>query len=320
MLEFIVAVDEDGWPRCLTWDKIWGGHEKYGKETKKKLQQMQTYITHFSNVVRGRGGIQSFIFYVDARWSSLAVYDAFDRAGFYCVLSVSAAAKPKQLWSWMKGKPPKSKKKKGVKKHKGMKEPLEKGEWRCLYLPSSGGLLVVLRAKKNTHLNLLTNWGTADTEVATHQRRKFPATSFQIVAPKIQGDYNKYKAGVDQFSRNLNAYYRRARFVSDGILFTQFFIHASVVVAWTLYRLATHQEVSQLDFRLGLLKAFAPVPPPRSIPEGATVLPFCWPQKVSGANKMCHCHSRCSTYCSRCDIWACSKCMLELHRRRPGDS
>ncbi len=95
---------------------------------------MLLFIHYFQEVQKPT--LQPFIFYIDARWSSLLLLDELCKARFYGVLSCSASMKPKGLMNWMRS-------------------GLELKDWWSVgYTPNSANL-VTIRTKKKVYLNLL---------------------------------------------------------------------------------------------------------------------------------------------------------------------
>ncbi len=280
------------WATCIKWWK--DKHPKYGFPVE-KISQMQVYINYFKSLALCKN--QPFIFYIDARWSSVLLIQRLNAAQLYGVLSCSQTVKPQQLMKWMR-------------------TDLAVRQWWSIGYPQAKANLITIRTKKKVYLSILTNWATCRPVNVTYHKRKHPAGEYQISAPWVQKEYNTYKAKVDQWNKALLSCWRIGRFIGAEVLYTHFFIHAWVLQAYHLYQASTGISISQLEFRKSLLQELLPIcdlqeQPTLLVREGAH-----WPISQHPHKKHCQilgCGSSCSFYCSACDIWGCSNCLYMFH-------
>lgn len=290
--EYIIAVGEDGYALCMVWRKDIGGKYSFPE---KKIDQMKVFINYFKNL--RHSGIQPYIFYIDARWSSLLLMEALQEAQFYGVLSCSSSMKPGKLLKWMRT-------------DLGVKD-----WWSIGYTPLRANLITI-RTKKKVYLNILTNWASLKAEEVWYKKRKFPAGEYSIKAPAVQKEYNIYKAKVDQWNKNLLQYYRFGRFTGKESFYMRFFVHAFTLQAYTLYCASTGSSIPQLEFRKRLINElhtviFGPAP---AAPLSSSVAH--WPVDQKPAKKKCqvdHCGSSAYFYCPGCDIWGTYPCLSKKH-------
>ncbi len=256
---------------------------------------MLLFIHYFQEVQKPT--LQPFIFYIDARWSSLLLLDELCKARFYGVLSCSASMKPKGLMNWMRS-------------------GLELKDWWSVgYTPNSANL-VTIRTKKKVYLNLLTNWADLSTQTVIQRKRKHPEGTYTIKACAVQKEYNLHKSKVDQWNKALLTYYRHGQFTSIEASYTRFFIHAWTLQAWTLYKASKEPDIRQLDFRKSLLQQLAAVIFPPVLKAPLVRLPIHWPTPRSPAKGKCavnNCRSSCTHYCYLCEMWGCILCLTNYH-------
>lgn len=184
-VEYIIAVGEDMWASCIIWRK--DNRPKYGFP-EAKIDQMKIFIDYFKNLPLRSP--QPYIFYIDARWSSVPLLQAIHDAHFYCLLSCSVKMRPQKLLMWMQG---------------GLQI---KDWWSVGYTPCQANLITI-RTKKKVYLNLLTNWASLSPEVTQYRKRKFPAGEYSIKVPWAQKEYNIGKAKVDQWNKAILEYFRQ---------------------------------------------------------------------------------------------------------------
>lgn len=290
--EYIIAVGEDNYALCMVWRKDIGG--KYGFP-EKKIDQMKIFIDYFKSL--RYSGIQPYIFYIDARWSSLLLMEALRNAHFYGVLSCSVSMKPGKLLMWMRT-------------DLGVKD-----WWSVGYKPLSANLITI-RTKKKVYLNILTNWADLKPQEVLYRKRKYPAGDYVVKAPAVQKEYNIYKAKVDQWNKNLLLYYRYGRFTGKESFYMRFFVHAFTLQAYTLYCAANGSSMSQLEFRKSLIEElysfiFGTV---QDVPLRSAVAH--WPVDKKPYKKKCQvdkCGSSAYFYCPGCDIWGTYTCLSKKH-------
>lgn len=174
---------------------------KYGTP-ERKLSQMQAYVRYFQEY--HSPNLQPHIFYIDARWSSLALMDHIATSRCYGVLSCSAGMRPKALIPWMKN-------------------GLNKGDWWSIGYTHANANLITIRTKKKVYLNLLTNYASLASVTMRKQRRKYPREQYNVRAPFVQKNYNEYKCGVDKWNRALLEYYRSGFFINSDVMYSTFF-------------------------------------------------------------------------------------------------
>lgn len=97
MIEFLGAVGADLWISYIMWsaDK----RPKYGMP-EQKVDQMLAFVNYFKEYHSPK--LQPHIFYIDARWSSVALMNGIAAARCYGVLSCSTSMAPQSLFPWMK--------------------------------------------------------------------------------------------------------------------------------------------------------------------------------------------------------------------------
>lgn len=293
-VEFIAAVGSDDWVSNITWTG--DITKKYGR-AEKKLPQIEAYIKYFTEI-HGKH-LQPHIFYIDARWGSLALMKVIDQAQMYGVLSCSAKSKPQTLFTWMR-------------------EGLDKGQWRSVGCSAANANLVTVHTKKKVYLNIMTNYATVAAQSMRKRRRKPPSETYSVNAPWAQQNYNKWKCKVDQWNKALSEYSRTARYTDSAVMYTQFFIHAYMLQSYTYWKATTGTCVSQLNFRRDLLEELkshleSQGPPPQ-LPSKA----LHWPVHMEGLRHRCqypHCRNSCTHRCHVCDKWGCLPCLQEAHRQ-----
>jgi hypothetical protein len=276
----------------MVWRKDIGG--KYGFP-EKKLDQMKVFIDYFKSL--RYSGIQPYIIYIDARWSSLPLMEALCDAHFYGVLSCSVSMKPKKLLMWMRS-------------DLGVKD-----WWSIGYRPLYANLIMI-RTKKKVYLNILTNWADLKPQEVYYRKRKFPAGEYSIKAPAVQKEYNTYKAKVDQFNKNLLLYYRYGRFTGKESFYMRFFVHAFTLQAFTLYSASNNSNMTQLEFRKTLIRELHSCIFGLAPEAGLTNKVAHWPVDRHPHKKKCQvdkCGSSAYFYCPACDMWGTYACISKKH-------
>jgi hypothetical protein len=229
-VEFFAAVGSDLWLSNMMWsaDK----RPKYGTP-EKKVDQMMAFVKYFLEYHFPQK--QPHIFYIDARWSSLALINGIAEARCYGVLSCSAKMKPQGLMTWMRS-------------------GLDKGHWWSIGYPPAKANLITIRTKKKVYLNLLTNYASLASVKMRKQKRKPPMQSYYVRAPFVQMNYNQYKCSVDKWNKALLEYFRQTYFINEDVMYTMFFIHAFALQSWVYWKGVTGCDCSQLSFRKRLLE------------------------------------------------------------------
>ncbi len=264
---------------------------KYGTP-EKKLDQMLAFVRYFREY--HSPGLQPHIFYIDARWGSIALLNNIAQNRCYAVLSCSAGMKPKALIPWMKN-------------------GLDKGDWWSIGYPPANANLITIRTKKKVYLNLLTNYASLVPVQMKKQRRKFPRDQYFVHAPFVQKNYNEFKCGVDKWNRALLEYYRPSFFVNADVMYTTFFIHAYTLQSWTYWKGVTGTDCSQLSFRKRLLQQLCAYLFPE--PAEQPLVAIHWPVKMTGQHR-CQfrpCRNVCNHKCRGCDKWGCQPCLRKAH-------
>ena len=283
---------------CLVWNKA-GSNQKYLRP-----QTMFKTVKHFISFFKDKFGPAPFRFYIDARFSSLALCAEFRKAGFGYVMSLGSNAKPKTLMKWLVA-------------------DLEKREWRTV-THKDGGTFTGIRAKSKAYVRLLTNFASAKAVQHVHHRRKYPTASFPIICPDVQVQYNAHKNGLDNFNRLMLSFYRTGHLTHEDELFFRFFIHAHVVRSFIYWRKSDPGRSSEVQkkFRLSVLQQLlsefseeSPASQPRLQSH-----PAHWPSKVPTSRKFSRCPQpgccrRISIYCAGCRAYMCSKCVSTVHIR-----
>jgi hypothetical protein len=297
LFEYLAAVDQTGWCFLLDWVRTW--NDKYNNADKVTVNQVLTAVKVLQDGLRILGQeMQPYVWYLDARWGTLEILKELHMRGFGATLSLSSKAKPQSLLAFLKA-------------------DLQKHEWRTVYHTETGAQLICLRAKKKAYLYLLSNFWSGDAEVTTHQRRKPPATVYQVSAPVVQGSYNKSKCSVDLWNKQVLAYNHLARPENLDQLLTHNFIHFFALQAYKYFCLQTNSQMSHLDFRLELLRHFAPPAMPKQLPLQPNPAKIHWPITKKGENHRCqfpNCNSsRVSHFCEACGLWMCKAHMDSYH-------
>lgn len=288
-VEFIASVGSDLWLSNMMWsaDK----RPKYGMP-EKKLHQMLAYVHYFKKYHAPR--LQPHIFYIDARWSSLALMDRIAKARCYGVLSCSVSMKPRALIPWMKNDIP-------------------KGDWWSIGYRPARANLITIRTKKKVYLNLLTNYAKLEPVKTKKEQRKYPRRKYDVRIPFVQKHYNKYKCSVDKWNRSLLKYYRLGFFVNKDVMYTTFFIHAYTLQSWIYWQAVTGKKCSQLSFRKSLLQQLRAHLFPQP-PEQALLVHY--PRSMAPHSQhcqFCRSRSRCSYKCYACNKWGCLSCLEKAH-------
>ncbi len=291
-VEYIIAVGEDMWACNIIWRRDTRPKEGFPEA---KLDQMKIFIDYFKNIFHPSS--QPFIFYIDARWSSLPLMQAIHNAHFYCVLSCSVKMRPQRLLAWMRDGL-------AVKDH-----------WSVGYTPCQANL-VTIRTKKKVYLNLLTNWASLHPVNTVYHKRKYPGGEYTLQVPWAQKEYNIGKAKVDQWNKAILEYFRHPRYTDNDSMYTQFFIHAWVLQSYHLYKASTQSDISQLDYRKRLLEELLPLCSLRDTAKALGSTPQCWPSLQKGQRSSCQyppCRNSCSYYCYSCKKWGCLSCISKAH-------
>jgi len=194
---------------------------------------------------------------------------------------------------------------------------LEKREWRRSYHVATGARLIALQAKKRARLLLLTNCDKGATKTVERKRLKPPSRTYKVRAPETQGFYNKYKCSVDLFNKMVLAYDHRANTNSPDVAVTQSLVHALTVQAFTYWVLCTGSDRSHYEFRLDLLRHFAPPSSPVAPPVEARSQLLHLPIKAPNGPGRCvqrPCTNQHALYlCARCSVYLCVKHFEAFH-------
>ena len=158
-----------------------------------------------------------YIWYLDARFSSIAAFNHLKSLGHYTIMSCSATMAPQFLPQFLRG-PISRPSKLGYLvdgKHypypKQGQDLLNKLDWRVIYNDKMDALFIVLRAKKGAFLNLLINYSDATAQVMKRLRLKYPKGKYDVMAPRAQKEYNSHKNNVDEFNRAILQYMTSTR-------------------------------------------------------------------------------------------------------------
>jgi len=197
-----------------------------------------------------------------------------------------------------------------------MREGLLKGNWWSVGYPPAKANLIVIRTKKKTYLNLLTNYASvAATQMMKH-KRNFPANNYIACAPWAQKNYNEFKCGVDKWNKAHRLYARQSRYIAEEVMYAQFFLHAYLLQSYVYWQATTGQTKPQLTYykeliheivtSLGWTKIVAPVT--RNSP--------CWPVSRSPQKQKCQfppCRNSTTLQCQGCKKWGCAECLRRGH-------
>lgn len=291
-----MAVDQNFFAFKLVWPK--DNSAKY-EETNKKTAQMIDYFKYFQNLARTSTprGTQPHIFYIDARWSSLAVMHALKERQMYGVLSCGENMAPKTLWPWIK-------------------DGLDKYNWWSIGNTTLDANLVCIRTKKTVYLKILTNYASLSPSMITKTKRKPPRKKYKVEACAVQKDYNKFKCLVDQFNKAVLEYLRLGMPVNDDVTFTQFYFSAFIVQSWTYYKARTGEELSQKEFRESLVRELAAELLPSPEQPALKANPSCWLISKKPHKSRCEyfdCGRWTTLFCVGCNMWGCFKCLQKKH-------
>jgi hypothetical protein len=256
-------------------------------------------VDYFEQLARkqGHGASQPFVFYIDARWSSLGVMEALQKRNMYGVLSIGENQSPKSLWPWMKN-------------------DLAKHDWWSIGNPRLEANLVCIRTKKNAYVKLFTNFASLQVKQYKKRRRKPPTKEYYVKAAQVQIDYNAYKCKVDQFNKAIHEYARIGMPVNEDVTFTQEFIGIYVQQAWTYYNFSATKKISQLEFHERLIEELSEKYSLAKLVRPVAEKKTCWPISKSPLSKKCQykpCRNMCSTFCEGCDKWGCQACLKKAH-------
>jgi hypothetical protein len=287
--EYIIAVDERSFAFNITWPQ--DNRDKY-EDPESKLDQMVGYLDYFAELDPKRR--QPYVFYIDSRWSSLKLMEALHQRQLFGVLSCGENMAPKALWPYVK-------------------DDLQKYDWWTVGLPRLSSNLACVRTKDKVYLKILSNYCALKKIKYKKRRRKHPMEEYWVPALDVQREYNAFKCKVDQLNKAILEYYRLGMATDDDVLFTQFYIHLFVVQCWTYYNFCTKQNLSQLQFRLLLLKDLRDV---LVLPEPSRAMGVCWPESMAPSKHRCQyppCKQVCTLFCARCRKWGCATCMRNAH-------
>jgi len=299
LLEFFALVDSLGWIMHIFWPRATYG-DKYQVDDENNTTY-QSLLLKVCDVFDEYSAVsqQSFVVYVDARFSSLESLENIWKRGYRGVFSISSSRRPKALMKWMK-------------------TDLKKRHWRSLFFEHMPGGFVVVRAKKNAYVTLAFTHGDDKPVLKMHRRRKFPATQFPIVAPAVQVDYNKYKGKVDEVTRKVMQYRRAAKSVHDDCTMLGVFIHLFALQAYTLFNHRSKNKIPRLKFLLLLceqMRSLVDVAVPQKLDPP---LSTCWPDQLEIRGRNCQqdgCRSKATHICKACDVVYCKTHMWQVHGR-----
>jgi len=173
------------------------------------MKQVAEHVEELCEAV-WKCGPQPFIFYLDSRFSSLTTLDCYKEKGFFSVMSCGTNMGPKGLSSWLRGDDG------DPKKHKAALLKLDKFDWRHVWDPTRQCYYMVLRAKKQTFLNMMSNLISDKSIHVMHRRRKFPESEYSINGPLVQQDYNSHKNFIDQWNRSRLRHVRKFKATNPG--------------------------------------------------------------------------------------------------------
>jgi hypothetical protein len=240
---------------------------------------------------------QPFILYLDSRFSSIEALELVVNAGMFMVGSNSITRRPTKLWPYLR-------------------EGLEKREWRTVYWPKYKSIACVVRAKNKSFVNLISNCVGASPHIVSHIRRKYPRTSYRIVSPEVQKEYNLHKNNVDVYNRMLLAYRQQTNYVSEDQALLHFFLNATVLNAYAWYKGTS--TTTQLEFRLNLLAQlrakYCPQKPHPQVSNNHIARPLKGDEKAlrKCPTVGCQCHPW--RFCVACDRPMCSQCYDRVHQ------
>ena len=184
------------------------------------------FAEEFEQYVKRDGKtIQPFVFYLDARFSSIDLMRRLNKKARQSCSS--SGAKPKSLWPFMK-------------------EGSEMREWRTLNLDRLDSTLTTVRAKKKAYVHLLSNHWSGEPITVEHHRVKPPRSTFTIHCPMVQKVYNMNKNQIDIFNSMTSSYQSSAKLNDEGEAYFKFFVQAVLVNAFVWWRAEFGAVVEQL--------------------------------------------------------------------------
>jgi hypothetical protein len=227
-----------------------------------------------------------------------------------------------------------------------MRNDLEKGHWWTVGLVREvtddkttvecRATLATLRVRKKTYLNILTNIAPVKTELVWRDSRKPGKAPYRAYTCSLQMQYNANKYRVDLFNKMVLTYWRRGphsqlEHLRDGggdFQLTEFFLHAHVVQAFTLYRASSGSTIDHLKFRellINELWTHVGLQPPAA---GAGLACEHWPTRhPSGKNGHCQylqngkqCYRMCTQWCQACGLRGCIACLDAAHAAADADA
>ena len=159
------------------------------------------------------------------------------------------------------------------------------------------------------------------------QKDRGPSQPLFVIKPQVVLDYNVGKCGVDMVDQLRQYYAMQRKSCKDWPSLAWWLIDMCVINSYTLWRLDTKANISQLDFRRTLLQQItAAYPPPSTHTHTApstsltTTADGHWP-KLTQQKRDCRQCSRlsprrvCSNYvCERCKVHLCVyPCFKDYH-------
>jgi len=283
----------DGFMMEIIWEKGHAGNKYARPESMADL--IMAFAKSFEKFKKPDGKSQQpFIFYLDARFSSIELMRRLHEKGFKATMSLSSVAKPRPLWPFMR-------------------DGMEKREWRILYLDKFDSTLTAVRAKKKAYVYLLSNYWSGRPITVVHNRIKPPRTRFNIHCPEVQKTYNMSKNHVDIFNSQVHTYQSPAKLNSDEEAYFKFFVQALLVNAFTWWKGKMKADQEQYDWRFRLLRdLFASL----NLKEKPLSAKVHWPGPLIEKQK-CNqqgCDNKARKTCKKCSQSFCDGCMAEVHR------
>jgi hypothetical protein len=296
--EFMGLVDDNKYMWMLVWEKPHHG-DKAGRPSA-MLDLIKEIIEQLSRfqVVTSRQSTknQPFILYLDSRFSSIEALELIHRAGMFIVGSTSVVRRPTKMWPYLR-------------------EGLEKREWRTVYWAKNNAIACVVRAKKRAYVNLISNCFPSSPYVVEHTRRKYPRSTYQIVSPAIQKEYNLHKNNVDVYNKMLLAYKQETNYISEDQALLHFFVNATVINAFVWYR--KDDAGTQLQFRLKLIQQLHDTYVPSRVPKVVSNNHILRrkTKEEEGVRKCptSGCEQHPWRFCVACDRLMCSRCYDRIH-------
>jgi hypothetical protein len=283
----------DGFMLRILWEKA-HSDQKYARPEKMKALVLK-FVEEFDVFTKADGETrQPFVFYLDARFSSIDLMKELDEMGYKAVMSVSSKAKPQPLWSFMK-------------------EDLEKRQWRTIYLEECHSTLTTVRAKKKAYVNLLSNHWSARPITVIHERTKPPRSRFFIHCPEVQKRYNLSKNKVDVWNSLVTRYQPKTKLQDQDEGYFKFFVQAIVVNAFVWWKERWSKSEDQFEFRLALLDDLYERLELETREDDVAAH---WPGPLKKKKKcgVIGCDNQARSTCKKCRDSFCKKCMDEQHQ------